>query len=122
MKRYTALVLTLGCLLVGVAALATTTAKSTSKSAPPMHQYMVIVPHTAEECMQALDQFDASKELGKFEFGCKEGDHTAYAILSAKDADAVKAMVPEQQRDKAKIVMVSKFTSEQLKQLHASMH
>jgi hypothetical protein len=114
--------LTLGCVLVGVSAFATTTAKSSAKSAPPMHKYMVMVPHTAAECMNALDDFDTSKALGKFEFGCKDGDHTAYAIVSATNADAAKAMVPEKQRDNAKAVMLSKFTPEQLKELHASMH
>ena len=122
MKRFTMFTLTAMCLLVGVAALATTTGKSSTKSSTPMHKYMVIVPHTAEECMQALDDFNDAKELGKFDFGCKEGDHTAYAMVSAKDADAAKAMVPEKQRGNAKVVMVSKFTSEQLKELHASMH
>jgi hypothetical protein len=120
MKRFTSLMLTVFVLLVGVTALANT-AKSTSKS-PPMHRYLVSVPHTAEECMQAISDFDEAKQLGKFEFGCKDGDHTAYAVVSAKDADAVRAMVPEKQRANAKVVMLSKFTPEQLKEMHASMH
>jgi len=122
MKRFTGLTLTVCVLLIGVAAFANTAAKSTSKSSPPMHRYLVSVPHTAEECMQAIGDFDEAKELGKFEFGCKDGDHTAYAVVSAKDAETVKAMVPEKQRANAKVVMLSKFTPEQLKQMHASMH
>jgi hypothetical protein len=85
--------------------------------------YLVMVPHTAEECLKALDAMssDSPKMLAKMSFGCMSGDHTGYAIVNAESEEAVKDMIPAAQRDKAKIVKVSKFTPEQIKKLHEKM-
>jgi cell division protein FtsB len=64
---------------------------------------------------------EAPKILQKFSFGCMSGDHTAYAMIEAKSADAVKAMLPKEQQDKAKIVKVNKFTAEEIKKMHSKM-
>jgi hypothetical protein len=114
-------------LLVGAVALAedapakADAAKPAKAATKHMMRYMIMVPHTQEECMKALDSFDTAKDLEKFDFGCKSGDHTAYAMVTAENEDAAKAMVPEDQRDKAKIVAVGKFTPAQLKKLHSMM-
>jgi hypothetical protein len=115
-------------LMVGAVALAQNApamkadaAKPAKAAAKHMNHYMIMVPHTQEECMKALDSFDTAKKMDKFEFGCESGDHTAYAMVSAENEDAAKMMVPEDQRDKAKVVAVNKFTPAQLKKMHAMM-
>lgn len=120
MKRNLIFGLLGACLLVGVAALAAE-APAKKMAKPTMARYMISVPHTAEECLAALDDFDAAKSLAKWDFGCKAGDHTAYMIVSAKSEEAAKAMVPEKERDKARVVELHKFTAAELKAAHSQM-
>jgi hypothetical protein len=84
-------------------------------------KYLVIVPHTAEECLKALDDMETSKALDKFEFGCKAGDHTGYAIISATSEQEALKIVPADQREKARAVMLTKFTPAELKAIHEKM-
>lgn len=85
------------------------------------HHYLVMASHTPEQCMTALDSFDHAKALKNFEFGCESGDHTAYAIVTADNEDAAKAMLPEDQRANAKVMKIDHFTPDQLKEIHAKM-
>jgi hypothetical protein len=84
-------------------------------------RFLVSVPHTAEECMKAMDTYEASKSLAKWDFGCEDGDHTAYSIVTAENKDAALAMVPESMRANAKVVMITKFTAADLKKAHEAM-
>jgi hypothetical protein len=45
--------------------------------------YMITSPHTKAECMQVLEQTAAKgqQEMSQWKFGCRSGDHTAYAIV-----------------------------------------
>jgi len=83
-------------------------------------KYLVIAPHTAEQCLTALDEINSMnpKSLAAWDFGCKSGDHTAYMTVSATSDDAVKAMLPASMRDQAKIIKLSKFTAADLKMAH----
>jgi hypothetical protein len=121
-------------LLVGILAAALSfalafgsdTAKPAGKAAhaaakPAMHHYLVVSPHTAEECMTVLDATSAAGTLSKFDFGCKSGDHTGYAMVTAASDKEALEIVPAAVRDKAKATMVSKFTAEDLKKIHESM-
>jgi hypothetical protein len=86
-------------------------------------KYLVIAPHSAEQCLAALDEINAKnpKSLAAWDFGCKSGDHTAYMTVTASSDDAVKAMLPESIRENAKIVKLSKFTPADLKMAHQEM-
>ena len=84
-------------------------------------RYLIMVPHTAEECLKAMDDYDAAKSLAKWDFGCEDGDHTAYSIVTAADKEAALAMVPENVRGNAKVIMMTKFTAADLKKAHESM-
>ncbi|MFI5252827.1 MAG: hypothetical protein ACHQQQ_10390 [Bacteroidota bacterium] len=86
-------------------------------------KYIVITTHTEAECMNTLDKMSSDNKafLGKTWFGCMSGDHTGYTIIDAKDEDAVKAMLPDDVKDKAKIVKVGMFTPSQIKKMHAEM-
>lgn len=82
--------------------------------------YLVMLPHTKEECLKTLDEYsaDASKLLPQIEWGCMAGDHTGYLFMMGKDEDEVRNMLPANQRSGAKIEMVNKFTKEQIKSFH----
>lgn len=80
---------------------------------------MVIAPHTPEECHQALEEVK-SKEglLAKFDWGCKYGDHTGYAMLEGENEEAVRNMLPALGQQKAKIMKVDKFTAAEIEAAH----
>jgi len=85
-------------------------------------EYLVISPHTPEECLNALQGVaDIGKDvLAKYDWGCMSGDHTGYLKVQAKnEAEALKA-VPASIRSKARAVKVVKFTPEQIEKAHES--
>lgn len=85
-----------------------------------MAKYLVEMPHTEEECLQALDETLAKGTdlLAKFEWGCTSGEHTGWAILDAESESAAGNMVPSFLQSKARIVKVEKFTPQQIKSFH----
>ena len=82
--------------------------------------YLVSTPHTAAECLAALDEFVATDEklLETMDWGCRDGDHTGYARLHAASAAEAISRLPQNQRAKAKAVRLGKFTPEQIKSFH----
>lgn len=84
-------------------------------------RFLVISPHTPEECLATLDSVSAmgKETLAKYDWGCMAGDHTAYAIVTAGNEEEAAKIVPESLRSKAKIVKLGKFTVEQIKKLHS---
>lgn len=87
-----------------------------------MARYMIESPHKPEECLKALDEELAKGKdiLDKFEFGCKAGDHTGYALVDANTRnDALNKYVPKFIQEKARIVEVGKFTPEMIKSFHS---
>jgi len=94
---------------------------ATSVAVAKDSKFLVIAPHTPEECLKALDDVNAkgAKFLGKFDWGCAAGDHTGYVMLEGKDEAAVKAMLPSSMM-KATVVKLNKFTPEEIKSFHAS--
>ena len=115
----------LAVLVLGVAFAATGSSKSASKSTSKeaMYHYLVIAPHTPEECLKTLDEVSAegAETLAKFSWGCKAGDHTGYAMVTAKDEAGALAFIPEAGRATAKAIKLNKFTMEEIKAFHSSM-
>lgn len=85
-----------------------------------MERYIVISSHTAEDCRLAVDEFRQHNAgfLTHFEWGCKDNDHTAYAILDADDHATAKMSVPSLFRDKTRVVMLTTFDPEKQDVLH----
>jgi len=83
-------------------------------------KFLVIAPHTAEQCLATLDEINSqnAKALSAWEFGCKSGDHTGYMTVTAASDEEVKAMLPASIKDSAKIVKLSKFSAADLKMAH----
>src|SRR2546426_2247786 len=116
MKSVSASLIVVGCAALLVALAADTSAKH--MGAGKMHhrssmpEFLIESPHTPEECMKSMDAIAAQgpKALDKWSFGCESGEHTAWAIVHAKDEQAALAMVPADLRDKAKVHKLEKFT------------
>lgn len=97
-----------------------TSSKTASAPTPGMSTFLIVSPHTPEECLQVLDETSAmgAANLSKWEWGCMTGDHTGYAMVqAASDEDALK-MVPESVRANAKVTKLNKFSAAQIKALH----
>ncbi len=92
--------------------------KSKSKS-----KYMVVVSHTPEQCLTQLDEISAKGVdlLNKFEWGCKSGDHTGYALIESENEALVKNMLPKGAQKGMKIIKVNRFTQEDLAAIHEKM-
>jgi hypothetical protein len=84
-------------------------------------KYLVIAPHSKEECLAALDDVDQNGKglLKKIDWGCAAGDHTGYLEVEAADEKEALANLPEKSRASARAVKLVKFTPEQIKQFHA---
>jgi hypothetical protein len=114
-------------LLVAVISYAQTynpaSAGKTDKAAKPasqMFEYLVISPHTAEECLTALNDVSMLGKdiLAKYDWGCMSGDHTGYIkVQAASEAEALK-VVPQAIRAKARVIKIAKFTPEQIAMAH----
>jgi hypothetical protein len=87
---------------------------------PAMSHYLVISPHTPEECLKTLDEASAmgADQLKMWRWGCASGDHTGYLmVMAANETDAL-SKVPASVRDKAKAMKVDTFTPAQIKAMH----
>jgi len=108
-------------IIITLTAVAAVLTLAASAVAANKGRYLVSAPHTAEQCLAALDDFAAQgrEQLARFDWGCKDGDHTAYAVVEASSAEEALATVPANQRAQAKAVRIDKFTVEQIRSLHA---
>jgi hypothetical protein len=93
----------------------------------PPHQativeYMVVSPHDETECIKALDDVEALGALDEWQFGCVEGDHTGYRVVSASSADEALLSVPPSLRSKARAIKLHTFTSPELKTIHRRLN
>jgi len=89
-------------------------------SASKSQTYFVSVPHTPEQCLKTLDDMKVKGDalLSQFEFGCSDGDHTAYAFIKGKSPEDIKKMLPEAEQKAAKITKVNKLTVADIEKIH----
>lgn len=76
-----------------------------------MKKFIIISSHTAEDCRLAVKEFRTHNPgfLTHFEWGCKDNDHTAYAIIEAENHESAKMSVPALFRSKTRVVMLTNF-------------
>jgi hypothetical protein len=76
-----------------------------------MDRYIIISGHTAEDCRQAVKHFAEfhAGYITHFEWGCKDNDHNAYAIIEADSHEQALLVVPPLFRSKAKVVKLVRF-------------
>jgi hypothetical protein len=92
---------------------------SLSARADLKSRYLITVPHTPETCLKALDETEAQKNLGKWDWGCGSGDHTGYLIVETDSDAAALSQVPPSQRAVAKVQKLNKFTAAEVRSLHS---
>lgn len=83
-----------------------------------MAKFVIESPHTAEECLTVLDESLDQGVIENFVFGCKTGDHTAWAYVTADSKEEALENVPEVIRDKAYAYEVGKFSEEEIEAAH----
>ena len=83
-----------------------------------MDRYMVVLPHTAEDCTAVLHQIEAIGAITHFDWGCKDGEHTGWVIVEAEDRDQAMMVVPTFQRKRAHLVKLTKFSPEDVLSMH----
>ena len=123
MKLRRSLALLLGCTALLVVGSATLSGAAGKPAKAGMSMYLVMAPHTSEECLTALDEFSKAgpKTLAMWDFGCGSGDHTGYCMVKAASEEEALSKVPAEMRDKAKAVKVNKFTAAQIAEMHKKM-
>jgi hypothetical protein len=79
-----------------------------------MQKFMIISPHSHEECTFVIKQTLAIGYLTHFWWGCKSGDHTGYAMIEANSADEALLSIPTMIRKKGKAIGLVQFDPEKV--------
>lgn len=79
-----------------------------------MQRYLIETPHTAQDCSRLVEQVYAMGYLYNFDWGCKVGVHTGWAIIEAEDEAQAYLAVPPLVRRKARVIELTKFTGDHL--------
>jgi len=74
-----------------------------------MDRYLIESPHTGESCDSVVKNIHAAGYLHFFEWGCKDGVHSGWAIVEAESHERAREIVPWQIRDQARVVKLVKF-------------
>ena len=83
-----------------------------------MYRFLVISHHTGEDCVRALKETLAIGYLTHFDWGCKDGAHTGWAILEAEDKAQALLSVPTFLRPSALVVQLTRFAAEKVLAMH----
>ncbi len=83
-----------------------------------MERYLVISPHTVQDCKQALKEVHAAGYITHFDWGCMDGDHTGWVVLEAENAKQALMVVPTSQRHTARAVKLAKFSPADVEKMH----
>ena len=69
-------------------------------------------------CAQVVEAFlrTGSHYLTHADWGCTDGDHTAWMIVQARDRDEARGIVPAPFRSRARVVKLNRFTLENLEE------
>jgi len=85
-----------------------------------MARFLLNAPHTKDDCVQALDSVVAHSDslLGRFDWGCKVGEHVGWVVVEAQDERTALMLLPTAIRDDATAIQLNKFTAEDVKSFH----
>ena len=83
-----------------------------------MDRYLVTIPHTMEDCLRVLQQIEAIGTITHFDWGCKDGDHTGWAVIEADNKAEAMMVVPTIQRSKAQVIKLTRFNPEEIRGMH----
>jgi len=80
-----------------------------SQKEKDMNRYLIETPHTGEECLDLIKVLNAQGYLWNFDWGCKAGIHSGWAIIEAENVAQARLVVPPLVRSRARIVKLNKF-------------
>jgi hypothetical protein len=83
-----------------------------------MKKFLVISNHTGPDCIKALKETLAIGYLNHFDWGCKDGVHTGWAILEAEDKEQAMLSVPTFLRAHAQVVQLTRFQPDKVEAMH----
>jgi hypothetical protein len=83
-----------------------------------MRKYLVVSQHHSEDCIRALKEALAIGYLTHFDWGCKDGEHTGWAVLEAESKEQAIMSVPTFLRPQAKVVMLTAFHPDKVRAMH----
>jgi hypothetical protein len=81
-------------------------------------KFLVISNHSGADCIRALKESLAIGYLTHFDWGCKDGAHTGWAVLEAENKAQAMLSVPTFLRNQATVVQLYKFNPEQVGAMH----
>jgi hypothetical protein len=81
-----------------------------------MDKYLVVSEHTLEDCNRAIEHFREyhMNFITHFEWGCKDKDHHAYAMIEAESHAHAVMSVPPALRNKARAIKLVRFTGNEV--------
>jgi hypothetical protein len=86
-----------------------------------MAKYMIEMPHTDAECLQALDEISDKSPtlLSKANWGCMAGNHNGWAVVDANNETEARQIVatPLMQKN-ARITKLSTFSRQDIESFH----
>jgi len=74
-----------------------------------MDRYLIETPHAGSECLALIKELNAQGYLRNFDWGCKTGIHSGWAIIEAENEAQARLAVPPLVRSRARIVKLDKF-------------
>jgi len=83
-----------------------------------MMKFIVVSNHTSQDCVRALKEVLAIGYLTHFQWGCKDGVHTGWAVLEADTKDEAILSVPTFLRPSAQVVQLTQFHPESVAKMH----
>jgi len=83
-----------------------------------MNRFLIETPHTDDNCLALIDELNARGYLTHFDWGCRAGIHTGWAIIEAEDESQARLAVPPLIRGMARVIRLNKFCEEELVELH----
>jgi nicotinate-nucleotide pyrophosphorylase len=91
-----------------------------------MATFLLEVPHEAEmmACVKAVRAFltTGSHFLSNADWGCKDGEHTAWITIEADSKEEARLAIPPAFRADAKIVQLNKFSLAEIDELARLYH
>lgn len=84
-----------------------------------MERYLIETPHTDENCLALIDELNAQGYLQHFDWGCRAGIHSGWAVIEAENEVQARLCVPPLVRGNARITQLNKFSEEDVAQLHS---
>jgi hypothetical protein len=86
-----------------------------------MPKFLIEAPHegTTQACLKAIELFHrtGSHFLTHADWGCKDGQHTAWIIVETDNREDARRILPVPYRASAKIVQLNAFTGDDLAEL-----